>query len=98
MMKKIINGMWYDAAKSTCIAENGNNHDWIPSDDLNYHRETLEVTKKGNLFLYDQPCMGRDGSITPIDEDAAIEWCSEKQAEVSNLKMFEKFVGILTEA
>jgi hypothetical protein len=97
-MKQIINGMWYDTYKSTLIAKNGNNCDWISADDLNYHRETLEVTKKGNLFLYDEPCMSRSGGITAIDKIRAVEWCDETQAIVTDFKKFEKFIGILPEA
>tara|TARA_B110001454_G_scaffold100292_1_gene94702 strand:+ start:1073 stop:1366 length:294 start_codon:yes stop_codon:yes gene_type:complete len=97
-MKRIINGMWYDAEKSIPIASNGNNYDWVSSEDLNYYRETLEVTKKGNLFLFDEPCMGRDGSITAIDKDTAIEWCEEQEAKIINLKKFKTIIGILPEA
>tara|TARA_B110001454_G_scaffold4299_1_gene3965 strand:- start:208 stop:495 length:288 start_codon:yes stop_codon:yes gene_type:complete len=94
----LINGMWYEPRKSITIAENGNNYDWIDSNDLNYHRETLEVTKKGNLFLYDWACMDHNYSLTPIDKESAITWCSEKRANIEDTKLFEKFVGKIDEA
>ncbi|MBT3761077.1 MAG: hypothetical protein HOF89_00600 [Candidatus Nitrosopelagicus sp.] len=97
-IRMIINGLWYDPSKSITIAENGNNFDWIGSDDLRYYRETLEVTKKGNLFLYVWSSIVHDHKITPIDKKSAITWCSEKRANIEDSKLFEKFVGKIDEA
>ena len=86
-MKKVINCLLYNTETATIIASWSNGYF---TSDLNYCRETLYKTRRGNYFLYGcggaysrygTPTEGNSWAsgekITPLSLDSAISWAEE---------------------
>ena len=94
-MKKVISGKVYDTDTSVCVGEI--EHGYI--NDLNYIRETLYKSQRGNYFIHyvggantryavskgNNWYSGSEG-ILPLTKGEALEWCERNNIAAETIE------------